>query len=271
MELLKCKKKTLTSVLFYFSKHNELPFRISSRLYAVPVVVETVVEVPVPPTTPGTVATKAPPTAKTPSPATPTTGGFPNVAAAAIATPELSTLVEIATAAGLADALSDEKLVATLLAPTNAAFTALLSKLGVTVDQLLANPDLVTTVLSYHLIPGVAAKAADLTHNQVLPTSDDGQTLTVLKSGSTVEFKPSAPNAPNAKVVKADIPAGSAIVHIVDQVLIPANIPAITGAATTTTTTPPSPKSASPPPSPKVASPPPKAATKAASPSPKTP
>lgn len=105
-----------------------------------------------------------------------------------------------------------------------AAFSALLSRLNLSLDQLLANPDLVRLVLSYHLIPGVAATAASLTNNQVLPTGNDGETLTVLKtSGGGVQFQPSGPNAPTATVVTPDITAGKAIVHIIDQVLIPAN------------------------------------------------
>ena len=90
-------------------------------------------------------------------------------------------------------------------------------------DQLLGNQDLVRLILSYHLIPGVAATASSLTNGQSLPTGDEGQNLTVIKSGSRVQFKPSASGAPTATVTTADITAGQAIVHIIDQVLIPAN------------------------------------------------
>ena len=87
----------------------------------------------------------------------------------------------------------------------------------------MGNQDLVRLILSYHLIPGVAATASSLTNGQSLPTGDEGQNLTVIKSGSRVQFKPSASGAPTATVTTADITAGQAIVHIIDQVLIPAN------------------------------------------------
>lgn len=160
---------------------------------------------------------------RSPLPGPSPSGGFPTVAAAAVATPELSTLVDVASAVGLAQALADPNLVATVLAPTNAAFASLLQRLNLTSDQLIANESLVRLVLSYHLIPGQALTAAQLSNGQTLQTGDQGETLTVVKSAGGVEFDPTGPGAPNARVVQADIAAGKAVVHVIDQVLIPAN------------------------------------------------
>lgn len=57
----------------------------------------------------------------------------------------------------LVGALDDPALVATVFAPTNAAFASLLQTLGITQDQLLASP-ILPGVLKYHVVPGVAAK-----------------------------------------------------------------------------------------------------------------
>jgi uncharacterized surface protein with fasciclin (FAS1) repeats len=71
------------------------------------------------------------------------------IASAALSNQDLSILVGALQAAGLGDALNDPSLVATVLAPTNAAFADLLAALGLTQEQLLANAELLKTVLSY--------------------------------------------------------------------------------------------------------------------------
>jgi len=63
--------------------------------------------------------------------------------------PNLSILVEAVTAADLGGTLSGPGPF-TIFAPTNDAFASLLTELGVTKDQLLANKPLLTAVLKYH-------------------------------------------------------------------------------------------------------------------------
>jgi hypothetical protein len=72
------------------------------------------------------------------------------------------------------------------------------------------------------VVPGVAAKAADLTDGQVLPTQDAGESITVQKAQG-ITLVPSAPGAQPAKVIAADLPAGAAVIHVIDTVLLPAN------------------------------------------------
>ena len=83
------------------------------------------------------------------APATPTQVPVSCQSAAAIAAgnSNFTTLVAAAQAAGLAPALSNAGLQATVFAPTNAAFAALLQALGVTPAQLLANTNLLASVL----------------------------------------------------------------------------------------------------------------------------
>jgi hypothetical protein len=49
-----------------------------------------------------------------------------------------------------------------------------------------------------------------------------GDTLTVVIVDGRVCFQPTAPDAPRACVVAADIRAGGSIVHVVDEVILPA-------------------------------------------------
>ena len=82
----------------------------------------------------------------------------PNIVEKAKADPQFSILVEAVVAADLAGTLSGPGPF-TVFAPTNDAFAALLAELGVTKDQLLADKDLLTAVLTYHVLPKSAAKS----------------------------------------------------------------------------------------------------------------
>src|SRR5512137_1924673 len=70
----------------------------------------------------------------------------------------MSILVEAVAAADLAGTLSAPGPY-TVFAPTNAAFAALLTELGVTKAELLANKPLLTAVLQYHVLGARVAKA----------------------------------------------------------------------------------------------------------------
>src|SRR5512134_4020476 len=69
-----------------------------------------------------------------------------------------STLVEAVVAADLATTLSGTGPF-TVFAPTNDAFAALLTELGVTKAQLLADKALLTSVLTYHVLPARVERA----------------------------------------------------------------------------------------------------------------
>lgn len=70
---------------------------------------------------------------------------------AAVATPELSTLVTAVTAAGLADDLAAAENI-TVYAPTNAAFAKIPESV---LNEFLANADVLGAVLGYHVTPGI--------------------------------------------------------------------------------------------------------------------
>ena len=85
--------------------------------------------------------------------------------------------------------------------------------------------DTLKSVLSYHVIPGVAAESFDLFDGQVLTTlgyvSGTGELIVDLtEDGVTIDGVGS-----NATVVIPNVAAGSAIVHVVDTVLLPFEAP----------------------------------------------
>lgn len=121
---------------------------------------------------------------------------------------DFSTLVSLVEAAGLADTLSGEGPY-TVFAPTNDAFDALPAVL---VDYLVANPDVLTQVLTYHVVDG-AVLSSDLSSGEVT-TLDMGNAVDVTVSDMGVGVN-------NASVVQADIEASNGVVHAVDTVLLP--------------------------------------------------
>lgn len=130
------------------------------------------------------------------------------VATAASNNPALSTLVTAVTKAGLVDSLNSADGI-TVFAPTNDAFAALDKA---TLDKALADPKgLLTTVLTYHVVPGKLTPA-DLagTHKTL-----QGGTLKVEGSGESFTVNGSA------KVVCGNVPTANATVYIIDGVLLP--------------------------------------------------
>jgi arabinogalactan oligomer / maltooligosaccharide transport system substrate-binding protein len=124
-----------------------------------------------------------------------------------------STLVAAIEAAGLVDALSAEGPF-TLLAPDNAAFAALLAELEMEAEDLLADTDLLTEVLTYHVIEGefFAADIADVDAVTTLNGAEIGVSLSefgVILLNETVE------------VSQVNIVTSNGVIHIIDGVLLP--------------------------------------------------
>ncbi len=121
----------------------------------------------------------------------------------------------------LITALSDENGSFTVLAPSNEAFTDLLSRLdGFNSLDDFNTPelqDLLATILKYHVIAGAAVASGDLTQGQEITTLG-GEKITVsLENG--VSFEDAAGEFAN--VTSANIATSNGIVHIIDKVLLP--------------------------------------------------
>lgn len=138
----------------------------------------------------------------------------------ALATPELSILVEALEAANLVDVLADLESEFTVLAPTNDAFTVLLGELGLTKEELLALPNL-ADILLFHVISG-DVRSTDLTtgYAKTLNATGPGGTfpdLRIVVDGG-VTFNG------GSNVTTADVVADNGVVHIIDKVMLAPSI-----------------------------------------------
>ncbi len=142
----------------------------------------------------------------------------PDVVALAQATPELGVLVEAVIAAGLVDTLKGAGPF-TVFAPTNTAFAAALTELGLTKDQLFANKALLTAVLTYHVVPAKVASSA-IPFGKAI-TTVQGSILKIDNVSGAVVITDGRNRT--SKVVTADVQASNGVVHIVDKVILPAD------------------------------------------------
>ena len=136
-----------------------------------------------------------------------------DIVATASALPDFSILVEAVVAAGLATTLQGAGPF-TVFAPTNAAFAALLAELGVTKEALLADTALLTTVLTYHVVPARVLKA-EVPINTAIATVQ-GQTFTVNASLVITDQ-----NLRTSNITMADVFTSNGVIHVVDKVILP--------------------------------------------------
>lgn len=137
--------------------------------------------------------------------------GAGTIVEVASATDGFSTLVAAVQAAGLVDTLNGEGPF-TVFAPTDDAFAALPAGL---VDALLLpeNKEVLTKILTYHVVPG-AVMAADVTDGEVATV--EGQSVTLSTAdGVTIN---------NAKVIQADVVADNGVIHVIDAVILPPDV-----------------------------------------------
>ena len=141
-----------------------------------------------------------------------------NVVQAAQGNADFSILVEAVTAADLGATLSGPGPF-TVFAPTNAAFAALLTELGLTKAQLLADKPLLTAVLTYHVLPSRVFKAS-IALGAHITTAQRGF-FKIEEAGSAVVITDARKRPSN--IVTTDIRASNGIVHAIDEVLLPGN------------------------------------------------
>ena len=157
-----------------------------------------------------------PPTGNTPSDPAPTepVPVTKNAVEVAQSVPDLSILVEAVVAADLAGTLSAPGTF-TIFAPTNAAFADLLAELNVSKADLLANKDLLTQVLTYHVL-GVEVPKASVPIDTPITTLQ-GETFTI---GADLAITDARGRKSN--IVTTDVAATNAVIHVIDKVILPA-------------------------------------------------
>lgn len=130
----------------------------------------------------------------------------------AVANEDFSILVEALVKADLVEALNASGPY-TVFAPTNDAFNALFASLGVNgVDEL--TKEQLQPILLYHVVSGEVL-AKDVTSGTVPTLNKDAELNVKVKNGKVKINK-------SADVVMTDIQGSNGVIHVIDEVLIPA-------------------------------------------------
>jgi transforming growth factor-beta-induced protein len=148
--------------------------------------------------------------------------GIPTIVTQAQGNPAFSTLVDALIAGS--DATTDYVALLsgttaspfTVFAPTNDAFTGLLSSLGL--DSVNDVPQgLLQNILNYHVIAGSNVQSSDLTNGQTVPTFQGEDVTISLANGAQVIDATGIP----ANIIVVDVQTGNGVVHALDKVLLP--------------------------------------------------
>ncbi|MDP5361616.1 MAG: fasciclin domain-containing protein [Paracoccaceae bacterium] len=118
-----------------------------------------------------------------------------------------TTLVAAVEAAGLVETLKGEGPF-TVFAPTDEAFAALPAG---TVEGLLADPEALAAILTYHVVAG-KVMSTDLSDGMMAATVNGADITIGTEGGVTVN---------GANVVTADIEASNGVIHVIDAVILP--------------------------------------------------
>jgi uncharacterized surface protein with fasciclin (FAS1) repeats len=99
-----------------------------------------------------------------------------------------------------------------LFVPNNAAFEKIPQNV---IDSILADSDLLNSIITYHVVSGEAVAPADLVAGGSIETANGGQ-LQITQEGDTISI-----NGGEATVVCGGIPVANGFIYIVDTVLQP--------------------------------------------------
>ena len=145
-----------------------------------------------------------------------------NIIENAVNSKDHTTLVAAVKAAGLVETLSGAGPF-TVFAPVNSAFAALPAG---TVDNLLKpeNKDMLTKVLTYHVVPGKVdsksvVKMIKDGGGKAMAKTVQGEELTFSLKGKDVIVTDAKGNM--AKVTTADVYQSNGVIHVIDKVLMP--------------------------------------------------
>jgi transforming growth factor-beta-induced protein len=133
----------------------------------------------------------------------------PTVVDQALNNDSFSILVQAVVKANLVDALNGNGPF-TIFAPTNAAFEALFSTLGISgIADLTAEQ--LTPILTYHVVSG-----------NVLSTQlSEGAVPTLNGESLSVSLSPAPEINGTAKIIATDVQASNGVIHVIDNVLLP--------------------------------------------------
>mgnify|MGYP002713233131 CR=1 FL=1 len=133
-----------------------------------------------------------------------------NVVELAHTSGSFETLLMAAQEAGLVDALSTAEV--TLFAPTDEAFAALPEG---TLEDLMADPEMLSEVLQYHVVPGTVTATDIIGMDNT--TTLQGEMLEISTDGAAVMVN-------DATILQADVMATNGVIHVIDTVLMPSGM-----------------------------------------------
>jgi len=135
----------------------------------------------------------------------------------AVANPAFSSLVAVATKAELVPALDDDNATLTVFAPTNDAFAAFLSDLGVGLDDL--SKETLASVVLYHAMSGIVPAAqVSAGYFPTLSMAFDRPVSLMISIESGVVL-----NSSSDELV-ADVVATNGIIHAINKVILPPTV-----------------------------------------------
>ena len=153
-----------------------------------------------------TTTTEAPATTTTEAPAP------ADIVDVAVGAGSFETLVAAVQAADLVDTLKSEGPF-TVFAPTDEAFAAALDALGITAEALLADTELLTEILLYHVVPGAVLAETVVTLDSATTAQGDDIAIEIVDGGVVLNGE--------VNVITTDIEASNGVIHVIDFVLLP--------------------------------------------------
>jgi uncharacterized surface protein with fasciclin (FAS1) repeats len=144
---------------------------------------------------------------------------LPTVVTQALSNPEFSTLVLALTRPDLGvDYVSILSGTGpfTVFAPTNAAFAALLTELGVSSLDAIPAATL-NSVLQYHVVSGANVLSTQLTEGQQVTSFQGGKFTIGLSGGASITDA----KGRKANIVVVDVQGTNGVVHAIDKVILP--------------------------------------------------
>jgi len=139
--------------------------------------------------------------------ATPALASGKDIVDTAVSAGSFKTLVAAVTQAGLVSTLKGNGPF-TVFAPTDAAFAKIPKA---QLDALLADKEMLTKVLTYHVVAG-KVMAADVKSGPAKSVQGSNITITANNSGVMVD---------KSRVTATDIVASNGVIHVIDTVMLP--------------------------------------------------
>ncbi|MDP2453992.1 MULTISPECIES: fasciclin domain-containing protein [unclassified Kaistella] len=146
--------------------------------------------------------------------------GLPTIVTHALANPNFTSLVAALTRSDMPNFVGILSRTAsspfTVFAPTNAAFSSLLTEIGA--PNLAAIPQAtLENVLKYHVVAGANVASTDLTNNMSVTTFQGGMFTITTIGGAKIKDA----NNRTANIILTDVQCSNGIVHAIDKVLLP--------------------------------------------------